>query len=142
MFLGQFVHSLDTKGRLAVPARFRASLEAGVVVTRGIDRCVAAYPLPVWEELAGKISELPMTDSNARQFRRMVFAQAANLTLDRQGRIGVPPDLRAYAGIDRDAVIIGVHSSFEIWSPADWETMQAEVETDADTIVSRLVNVL
>jgi MraZ protein len=142
MFLGQFVHSLDTKGRLAVPARFRASLEAGVVVTRGIDRCVAAYPIPVWEELAGKISALPMTDSNARQFRRMVFAQAANLTLDRQGRIGIPPDLRAYADIDRDAVIIGVHSSFEIWSPAGWETMQAEVDTDADTIVSRLVDVL
>jgi MraZ protein len=72
----------------------------------------------------------------------MVFAQAANLTLDRQGRIGIPPDLRAYADIDRDAVIIGVHSSFEIWSPAGWETMQAEVDTDADTIVSRLVDVL
>jgi MraZ protein len=142
MFLGQFAHSLDSKGRLAVPARFRACLEAGVVLTRGIDRCVAAYPIPVWEELAGRISALPMTDSNARQFRRLVFAQAANLALDRQGRIVVPPDLRTYAGIERDAVIIGVHASFEIWSPAGWEAMQAAVDTDADTIVSRLADVL
>ncbi len=142
MFLGQFAHTLDTKGRLAVPARFRTSLEAGVVVTRGIDRCVAAYPIPVWEELAGKISALPMTDANARQFRRMVFAQAANLDLDRQGRIVLPQELRDYAGIDREAVVIGVHASFEIWSPEGWAAMQQVVDADADMIVSRLADVL
>ncbi len=142
MFLGRFAHNLDDKGRLAVPARFRASLDEGVVLTRGMDRCVAAYPMPAWEELAGKIAALPMTDPNARQFRRMVFAEAANLTLDRQGRIVVPPELRAYAGIERDAMIIGVHTSFEIWSPSGWEAMQAVVDSDADSIVSQLANVL
>ena len=142
MFLGRFAHNLDTKGRLAVPARFRASLEEGVVVTRGMDRCVAAYPMPVWEELAGKISALSMTDPNARQFRRMVFAEAANLMLDSQGRIVVPPELRDYAGIDREAVIIGVHTSFEIWSPSGWETMQTLVNDEGDAIVSQLANVL
>ena len=142
MFLGRFAHTLDTKGRLAVPARFRASLEEGVVVTRGMDRCVAAYPMPVWEDLAGKISALPMTDPNARQFRRMVFAEAANLSLDSQGRIVVPPELRSYAAIDRDAVIIGVHTSFEIWSPSGWDAMQALVDDEGDAIVSQMANVL
>lgn len=142
MFLGRFAHNLDTKGRLAVPARFRASLDEGLVLTRGMDRCVAAYPMAAWEELAGKISALPMTDPNARQFRRMVFAEAANLDLDGQGRVVVPPELRDYAGIDREAVIIGVHTSFEIWSPSGWEAMQALVDDEGDAIVSQLANVL
>ena len=142
MFLGRFAHNLDSKGRLAVPARFRASLEEGLVLTRGLDRCVAAYPMTAWEELAGKVSALPMTDPNARQFRRMVFAEAANLDLDGQGRIVVPPELREYAGIDREAVVIGVHSSFEIWSPSAWEAMQALVEDESDAIVRQLANVL
>ncbi len=142
MFLGRFAHNLDSKGRLAVPARFRASLEDGLVLTRGLDRCVAAYPMPAWEELAGKVSTLPMTDPNARQFRRMVFAEAANLALDGQGRVVVPPELREYAGIDREAVVIGVHTSFEIWSPSGWEAMQALVDDESDAIVSQLANVL
>jgi MraZ protein len=142
MFLGRFAHNLDEKGRLAVPARFRASLDEGLVLTRGMDRCVAAYPMAAWDELAGKIATLPMTDPNARQFRRMVFAEAANLTLDRQGRVVVPPELRAYAGIERDAVVIGVHTSFEIWSPSGWDAMQALVDSDGDAIVSQLANVL
>jgi len=142
MFLGRFAHNLDTKGRLAVPARFRASLEDGVVVTRGMDRCVAAYPMPVWEELAAKTAALPMTDPNARQFRRMVFAEAANLTLDGQGRIMLPAELRAYAGIEREAVVIGVHTSFEIWSPSEWEKMQTLVDDEGEAIVSQLANVL
>jgi MraZ protein len=142
MFLGRFAHNLDSKGRLAVPARFRASLEDGLVLTRGLDRCVAAYPMAAWEELAGKVSALPMADPNARQFRRMVFAEAANLTLDGQGRIVVPPELREYAGIDREAVVIGVHASFEIWSLSGWETMQALVDDERDAIVSQLASVL
>ena len=142
MFLGRFAHNLDSKGRLAVPARFRASLEEGLVLTRGLDRCVAAYPMAAWEDLAGKVSALSMNDPAARQFRRMVFAEAANLTLDGQGRVVVPPELREYAGIDREAVVIGVHTSFEIWSPSGWEAMQALVDDESDAIVSQLANVL
>lgn len=142
MFLGRFAHNLDTKGRLAVPARFRASLEEGLVLTRGLDRCVAAYPMTAWEELASKVAALPMTDPAARQFRRMVFAEATNLTLDGQGRVVVPSELREYAGIDREAVIIGVHTSFEIWAPSAWEAMQALVDDESDAIVGQLANVL
>ncbi len=142
MFLGRFAHNLDAKGRLAIPARFRAVLEDGVVLTRGIDRCVTAYPMPVWNELAEKISALSMTDPNARQFRRMMFAGAANLELDGQGRIVLPAALREFAEIDREVVVVGVNSSFEIWSPDRWREMEAVVDDDGEVIASHLAGLL
>lgn len=142
MFLGRFAHNLDTKGRLAIPARFRSVLEDGVVLTRGIDRCVTAYPMTAWNELAGKISALSMTDPNARQFRRMMFAEAANLDLDGQGRIVLPAALREFAGIDREVVVVGVNSSFEIWSPERWQHMEAVVDDDGEAIASHLAGLL
>lgn len=142
MFLGRFAHNLDTKGRLAIPARFRASLEDGVVLTRGIDRCVTAYPMAVWEELAERIAKLPMTDRSARQFRRMMFAEAANLTLDRQGRVVLPAELKEFAGIDRDVMVVGVHTSFEIWQPERWQDMQTLVDDESESIASHLADLL
>lgn len=142
MFLGRFAHNLDAKGRLAIPARFRAVLEDGVVLTRGIDRCVTAYPMPVWNELAEKISALSMIDPNARQFRRMMFAGAANLELDGQGRIVLPAALREFAEIDREVVVVGVNSSFEIWSPDRWREMEAVVDDDGEVIASHLAGLL
>lgn len=142
MFLGRFAHNLDAKGRLAIPARFRAALEDGVVLTRGIDRCVTAYPMPVWNELAEKISALSMTDPNARQFRRMMFAGAANLELDGQGRIVLPAALREFAEIEREVVVVGVNSSFEIWSPDRWREMEAVVDDDGEVIASHLAGLL
>jgi len=142
MFLGRFAHNLDAKGRLAIPARFRAVLEDGVVLTRGIDRCVTAYPMPDWNDLAEKISALSMTDPNARQFRRMMFAEAANLDLDGQGRIVLPAALREFAGIDREVVVVGVNSSFEIWSPERWREIEAVVDDDGEAIASHLAGLL
>jgi len=142
MFLGRFAHNLDAKGRLAIPSRFRSSLEDGVVLTRGIDRCVTAYPMHAWDEFAARIAKLPMTDRNARQFRRMMFAEAANLALDRQGRIVLPADLRAFAEIDREVVVIGVHTSFEIWRPDRWDEMQATVDDESESIASHLADLL
>lgn len=142
MFLGRFAHNLDAKGRLAIPARFRAVLEDGVVLTRGIDRCVTAYPMPVWNELAEKISALSMTDPNARQFRRMMFAGAANLELDGQGRIVLSAALRGFAEIDQEVVVVGVNSSFEIWSPDRWREMEAVVDDDGEVIASHLAGLL
>lgn len=142
MFLGRFAHNLDAKGRLAIPSRFRASLANGVVLTRGIDRCVTAYPMQEWEELASRIAKLPMTDRNARQFRRMMFAEAANLELDRQGRIVLPAELRAFAEIDREVVVVGVHTSFEIWRPERWDEMQATVDDESESIASHLADLL
>ena len=91
MFLGRYAHNLDAKGRLAIPARYREALSEGLVLTRGIDRCLALYPLSAWRPLAEKLAALPMTDADVRNFRRLVFAEASDLTLDAQGRILVPP---------------------------------------------------
>ena len=94
VFLGRYAHNLDAKGRLAIPARYREALAEGVILTRGIDRCLALYPLDAWRPLAEKVTALPITDADARNFRRLVFAEAADLTLDAQGRVLIPPDLR------------------------------------------------
>lgn len=142
MFLGRHEHNLDDKGRLAIPSRFRESLRDGVVLTRGIDRCIAAYPREAWDILATQVNGLSMTDPHARQFRRMVFAEAVDLKLDSQGRVLVPASLRDYAEIDREAMIIGVHASIEIWSPDRWSVVDAALASDGDEIAARLVEML
>ncbi|MGH2531974.1 MAG: division/cell wall cluster transcriptional repressor MraZ [Thermomicrobiales bacterium] len=142
MFLGRYAHTLDAKGRLAIPARFREALTGGVVVTRGIDRCLALYPMDAWTPLAERISALPITDPDARTFRRMVFAEAAHLELDAQGRILLPPDLRRYAELERDAFVVGVNTSVEVWSPARWESVTAQIDDDGVAIAQRLANLI
>ena len=142
MFLGRYNHTLDAKGRLAIPARFREAVAEGLVLTRGIDRCLALYPLAAWRPLAEKVSALPISDPDARNFRRMVFAEAADLTLDAQGRILVPPELRAYAGLDREALIVGVDTAIEIWSPERWQAVAALMDSDGAAIAQRLASLI
>ena len=142
MFLGRYAHNLDAKGRLAIPARYRDALAEGVVLTRGIDRCLALYPLAAWRPLAEKVAALPLTDANARNFRRLVFAEAADLELDGQGRILIPPDLRRYAEIEREAFVVGVDTSIEIWSPARWEAVSASLDVDGAEIAQRLASLI
>ena len=142
MFLGRYAHNLDAKGRLAIPARYREALAEGVVLTRGIDRCLALYPLEAWRPLADKVAALPLTDADARNFRRLVFAEAADLSLDAQGRILVPPDLRRYAGIEREALVVGVDTSLEIWSPERWAAVESSLDADGAEIAQRLANLI
>lgn len=142
MFLGRFAHALDAKGRLAIPARFRDDLTDGLVLTRGIDRCLALYPMAAWLPLAERVSALPITDPDARNFRRMVFAEAVNLELDAQGRILVPPELRRYAELDREAFVVGVDTSIEIWSPSRWESVSTLMDHDGAAIAQRLASLI
>jgi MraZ protein len=138
VFLGRYAHSLDVKGRLAIPARYREALAEGLVLTRGIDRCLALYPLDAWRPLAEKVASLPLTDADARNFRRLVFAAAADLLLDGQGRVLIPPDLRRYAELEREALIVGVDTAIEIWSPARWAEVEASLDADGVEIAQRL----
>ena len=138
MFLGRYAHALDAKGRLAIPSRFREGLAGGLVVTRGIDRCLTVYPLPVWMPFAERVAGLPVTDPDARLFRRMVFAEAVDLELDSQGRILVPSELRTWAGVDREALVVGVYSAIEIWSPERWGDDDATLSRDGEDIARRL----
>ncbi|MBL7064827.1 MAG: division/cell wall cluster transcriptional repressor MraZ [Anaerolineae bacterium] len=128
MFLGEFVHTIDEKGRLAVPAKFRADLTYGLVVTRGIDRCLAIYPMEEWGRLAKQVSDLPMTDRRARAFRRLVFANASDATPDKQGRVLIPPRLREYAGLDGEVVVTGLNTYIEVWNPDSWGEERERVE--------------
>ncbi len=142
MFLGRFSHNLDSKGRVAVPARFREALAEGVVLTRGIDRCLALYPMATWRPLAERVSALSLSDPNARHFRRMVFAEAVDLELDSQGRILVPPELRRYAGLEREVIVVGVNTSIEIWSPAQWQAVNEVMERDSEEIAHALADMI
>ncbi len=142
MFLGRYAHSLDAKGRLAIPARFREALAEGLVLTRGIDRCLSLYPMAAWLPLAERVSALPITDPDARNFRRMVFAEAVNLELDAQGRILVPPELRRYAALEREAVVVGVHTAIEVWSPERWDAVDSLMDHDGVAIAQRLATLI
>jgi MraZ protein len=130
MFLGEFIHAIDEKGRLTIPAKFRADLAAGLVVTRGIDRCLAIYPLEEWNRLAERVSALPLTDRRARAFRRLVFASAADAVPDRQGRLLIPPRLREYADLDSEVIVTGLNTYIEVWNVGTWAQERERVESD------------
>ena len=121
MFTGEYRHAVDEKGRIAVPARFRPQLAGGCVVARWLDTCLAIFPMAAWEELAAKVGSLPMTDPNARLLQRQLFAGAFETELDGQGRLLVPQGLRAYAGLEAEAMVLGSREHAEIWAPARWE---------------------
>lgn len=131
MFLGEYEHSVDIKGRIAVPAKFRAQLAGGLVVTRGFERCLQVYPLAQWQTLSEKVSALSLGQAEARTLRRILFAQAFDTEVDKQGRILLPTALRGYAEIGEAAVVTGMDAYFEIWSAAGWAaTLDALADTD------------
>jgi len=132
MLLGEFEHTIDDKGRITVPAKFRGRLAAGLVVTKGIDACLWLYPTDVWAELAEEIKDLPLTNPKAREFRRQVFGSAYDSVPDRQGRVIVPPTLREYANIDKQAVVIGLYDHCEIWKPEQWRERQQRSDDNPD----------
>jgi MraZ protein len=130
MFVGEFVHTLDEKGRLIIPARFRPNLATGAVVTRGLDGCLVLYSNAAWEALAQKVNALPVTDRRARDFRRFVFGSASEAVPDRQGRILIPGFLRQYASLDGEVTVVGNYTYIEIWNLETWRAMRQDVEND------------
>ena len=135
MFLGQFSYTLDIKGRLTIPSRFRDGLPTEVVLTRGMDRCLVVYPIDVWKEISEKVTSLSITNRRARSLRRQLFADAINLELDRQGRILIPDRLREYAGLElsSDVVTVGLESFIELWDPERWRIQNdSQMETLGD----------
>jgi MraZ protein len=132
MFLGEFTHTIDDKGRLTIPAKYRARLATGLVVTKGIDPCLWLYPIDGWTDLAQRISALPRTNPKAREFRRQVFGGAADSIPDKQGRVNLPSYLRQYANIDKQAVIIGLHDHCEIWNPERWQERQLQSHSNPE----------
>jgi MraZ protein len=128
MFLGTHTPRLDDKGRLILPAKFREQLEAGVVVTRGQERCLYVFPVPEFERLAEQLRRAPVTSKQARDYLRVFLSGASDEELDRTGRMTIPPVLRQYAGLERDCAVIGAGQRVEIWDLKAWEAYLAEQE--------------
>ena len=121
MFMGEYNHTIDAKGRLIIPSRFRELLGEEFVLTKGLDGCLSIYPMDEWEAFEMKLRALPLTNKNARTFSRFFVAGAAMCELDKQGRILVPQTLREFAGLDKDVVLTGNLNRIEIWSKEKWE---------------------
>lgn len=138
--MGEFEHTVDEKGRLAIPAKFRPKLADGLVITRGLDRCLFVYTTSEWGILAERIGRLPVTKPEARSFQRMIFSGATDCQLDQQGRVVVPVFLREYAGLTSDAIIIGVNNRLEIWSTDRWREVRDNVEQQGGVIAEQLVD--
>jgi MraZ protein len=133
MFLGQYRHSLDNKGRLTIPARFRELLEGGAFVTRGFDHNLLILTTADFDRLTRRVNQMSMTDPDARDLRRRLFSNASQVDFDRLGRILIPTFLREAAQIDGDAFLVGAGNYFEIWAPEVWEKHNARQEEDEDT---------
>ena len=120
MFMGEYNHVIDAKGRLIIPARFRELLAEEFIMTRGLDGCLSVYPMDEWETFEKKLRALPLTNKNARTFTRFFVAGATNCELDRQGRVLVPQPLREFAGLEKEVVLTGNLNRIEIWSKEKW----------------------
>lgn len=131
MFLGEFSHTIDEKGRLTLPSKWRTDLGHGVVVTRGVDKCLFVFTMPDFEKLAERIGALPMTQVEAREFSRHFFSGAADVELDKQGRILIPQSLREYAGLNGEVTVVGVNQRVEIWSAKSWPEVRSSFESNA-----------
>jgi len=123
VFLGQYQHNVDDKGRVVMPAKFREGLEHGLVVTKGQERCVYVFPLDRWEEEVARVNRLPRTKTPNRNYARTFFGSAADQQMDKQGRVQIPQALRTYGGLDKDVVVVGVADRVEIWNAADWAAL-------------------
>ena len=125
MFMGEYNHTLDTKGRLIIPSKFRETLGEKFVVTKGLDGCLFVYAGDDWNAFEQKLTSLPLINKEARQFARFFLAGAATVEVDKQGRILLPAHLREFAGLEKDVVVIGANTKAEIWDRARWEALNA-----------------
>jgi len=138
MFMGEFRHSIDSKGRLIVPSKFREGLGDSFVVTRGLDHCLFAYPFEEWRNLEQKLKQLPMNRGDARAFMRLLFSGAVDVEIDKQGRVLIPQNLRDYARLDREVVVLGVSSRVEVWSQELWEKYSDEATESFEELAEKL----
>ncbi|MFD1360242.1 division/cell wall cluster transcriptional repressor MraZ [Lentibacillus salinarum] len=140
MFMGEFQHNIDTKGRIIVPAKFREGLGDSFVITRGLDKCLFAYPMDEWKLLEEKLKKLPLTKKDARAFTRFFFSGAVECDVDKQGRINIPQPLRNYAVLDKECVVIGVSNRVEFWAQENWEDYFSDSEESFGEIAENLMD--
>lgn len=140
MFLGEFQHTLDGKGRLILPSKFRDALADGLVITKGMEGCLFIFPKSEWPQLEDKVRSLPLTKKDARKFSRFFFAGATEEALSKQGRVLIPENLRKYAGLGKDIVVIGVSNRLEIWDKERWAAYSKEAGESYENVAEELTD--
>jgi MraZ protein len=138
MFMGEYQHNLDAKGRLIIPAKLREQIGPAMVLTRGMEGCIFGYPLTEWAKIEAKLAKLPLTKKNARSFTRMFYSGAMEGEFDRQGRINLSPTLKKHAGLVKECVIVGVSNRIEIWAKERWEEYSDKANESYDEIAEDL----
>lgn len=138
MFIGEYYHSLDEKGRVALPVKFRKDLKPGAVVTRGLDNCLFLYTKEAWQDLADKLAKLPISKANTRAFSRLMLSGAMEVEIDGQGRIILPEYLRKYAFLKKKLVIAGLYNRLEIWDESNWNKYKNNTEKGSGEIAEAL----
>ena len=141
MFMGEYHHSIDDKGRLIIPSKFRGELGESFVITRGLENCLFVYSLVEWNKIVGKLKNLPFTKKDARNFTRFFLSGATVCELDKQGRVNIQSSLQEFASISKDCVIIGVNDRIEIWSKEKWEGFYSENSENLSDIAENLFTV-
>ncbi|WP_042456164.1 division/cell wall cluster transcriptional repressor MraZ [Neobacillus dielmonensis] len=139
MFMGEYHHSIDIKGRIIVPSKFRENLGETFVITRGLDQCLFGYPLSEWKEIEQKLKALPLTKKDARAFTRFFFSGATESELDKQGRVNIPAPLMQYAKLEKECVVLGVSNRIEIWSKQIWEDYFSQSEDSFAEIAENMI---
>ncbi len=140
MFIGEYSHNLDDKGRLAIPKKFRGDLSKGAVVTRGLDSCLFLYTKKEWAKLAEKLAALPFAQANTRAFARLMLAGAMDVEVDKQGRVVLPEYLRQYAGIAKSVVVAGLYSRLELWDEPKWSEYKKRTESESNQIAEQMAS--
>jgi MraZ protein len=138
MFIGEYNHNLDSKGRLAIPAKFRASLKKGAVVTKGLDNCLFLYSKEQWQKMAEKLASLPTSQAKARAFARHMIAGAMDVEFDSQGRITLPEYLRNFADLEKKTIVAGLYNHLEIWDEKAWDKYKKQAEKNSNDIAESL----
>ena len=138
MFIGEYQHSLDSKNRVIMPARFREKLGDNFVMTKGLDNCLFIYTQDEWDKVEEKLKNLPLSNKDGRAFVRFFFSGASEGETDKQGRALIPSTLKEYAKIEKDVVIIGVSTRIEIWSVEEWNRFSSEAEMSIDEIAAKM----
>lgn len=139
MFMGEYQHTIDAKGRMIVPAKFREGLGEQFVLTRGLDQCLFGYPMSEWKLIEEKLKALPLTKKDARAFTRFFFSGATECELDKQGRINIASPLLSYAKLEKECVVIGVSNRIELWSREIWEQYVEEQEDSFAEIAENMI---
>ncbi|WP_018659471.1 division/cell wall cluster transcriptional repressor MraZ [Allofustis seminis] len=140
MLIGEYKHTIDAKGRIIIPAKFREKLSEQFIVTRGLDGCLFGYTQEEWENIEDKLKKLPLAKKQARQFTRFFYSAATDCVLDKQGRINLPKTLIEYAGIEKNCYLVGVSERFEIWSEERWLQFTEEAEETFEEIAEDMID--